>query len=97
MKCLHGLVEIHYNAKRRPVTIDTGDGSTKGYVVAFDHCPAWAKRLRLSSELLRIGREEEITKNIVTILVHPSFPVDVRHNAKIDREALAVWAEKRLR
>ena len=29
-------------------------------------------------------------------LFHPSFPVDIRHNAKIFREKLAVWASRRL-
>ena len=29
-------------------------------------------------------------------LFHPSLPVDIRHNAKINREILAVWASKRL-
>ncbi|PTA72021.1 MULTISPECIES: olefin beta-lactone synthetase [unclassified Stenotrophomonas] len=29
-------------------------------------------------------------------LVHPSFPVDIRHNAKIGREKLAVWASTEL-
>jgi acyl-CoA synthetase (AMP-forming)/AMP-acid ligase II len=31
------------------------------------------------------------------ILFHPSLPVDVRHNAKINREALAIWAYEQLR
>jgi acyl-CoA synthetase (AMP-forming)/AMP-acid ligase II len=31
------------------------------------------------------------------VLFHPGFPVDVRHNAKIRREELAVWAASRLR
>ncbi|MDH1196074.1 olefin beta-lactone synthetase [Stenotrophomonas sp. GD03958] len=30
--------------------------------------------------------------NLQHVLVHPSFPVDIRHNAKIGREKLAVWA-----
>jgi len=30
------------------------------------------------------------------ILQHPRFPVDVRHNAKIQRHILAEWAEKRI-
>jgi acyl-coenzyme A synthetase/AMP-(fatty) acid ligase len=30
------------------------------------------------------------------ILFHDSLPVDVRHNAKINREGLAKWAETRL-
>jgi len=34
------------------------------------------------------------TQAIDTILFHPRFPVDIRHNAKIFREKLAVWAAK---
>jgi hypothetical protein len=30
------------------------------------------------------------------ILYHPSFPVDIRHNAKIFREKLAAWAKAEL-
>lgn len=30
------------------------------------------------------------------ILFHPKFPVDVRHNIKIDRKVLSVWAKKSL-
>jgi olefin beta-lactone synthetase len=30
------------------------------------------------------------------VLFHPAFPVDIRHNAKIFREKLAVWAAKEL-
>jgi hypothetical protein len=29
-------------------------------------------------------------------LIHPRFPVDVRHNAKIFREKLAVWAAEQV-
>jgi olefin beta-lactone synthetase len=29
-------------------------------------------------------------------LFHPGFPVDVRHNSKIFREKLAVWAQKKI-
>ena len=36
------------------------------------------------------------TRAIQTILFHPSFPVDIRHNAKIFREKLAAWAAERL-
>ena len=30
------------------------------------------------------------------VLYHASFPVDVRHNAKIDRGILKRWAERQL-
>lgn len=50
----------------------------------------------LTRELLALGEKYPHTRNIKTLLYHPAFPVDVRHNAKIFREKLAVWAEKRL-
>ncbi len=50
----------------------------------------------LTNELLEIARTHEHTRAIDTVLYHPSFPVDVRHNAKIFREKLAVWASKKL-
>ncbi|MFQ5423779.1 MAG: fatty acid CoA ligase family protein [Phycisphaerae bacterium] len=52
---------------------------------------------RLKHELLDLARANPLTKNIDTILFHASFPVDVRHNAKIDREKLARWAAGKLR
>lgn len=40
--------------------------------------------------------EFEAARPITDFLVHPGFPVDIRHNAKIGREQLAVWAAKQL-
>ncbi|MFT4087846.1 MAG: fatty acid CoA ligase family protein [Gordonia sp. (in: high G+C Gram-positive bacteria)] len=37
-----------------------------------------------------------MTSGIADFLVHPGFPVDIRHNAKIKREELAVWAADHL-
>lgn len=51
----------------------------------------------LSKELLAIGARHAHTRVVTTILFHPAFPVDIRHNAKIDREALSIWAAERLR
>ncbi|HBG07269.1 MAG: peptide synthase [Geobacteraceae bacterium GWC2_58_44] len=48
-------------------------------------------------ELLAIARDHIHTHAIETILFHPAFPVDIRHNAKIFREKLAVWAARRLK
>ena len=33
---------------------------------------------------------------IEAFLLHPAFPLDVRHNSKIFREKLAIWADRRL-
>jgi hypothetical protein len=51
---------------------------------------------QIKKELLQMAGENALTKEIQTVLFHPSFPVDTRHNAKIFREKLAIWASKRL-
>jgi acyl-CoA synthetase (AMP-forming)/AMP-acid ligase II len=50
----------------------------------------------ITTELLKIAAQFEQTKNIQHILFHSAFPVDIRHNAKIGREKLAVWAQKEI-
>ena len=51
---------------------------------------------KIHQGLVTIGAEHEVTRNIKTFLFHPEFPVDIRHNAKIFREKLALWAEEKL-
>ena len=51
---------------------------------------------RIRRELLEIGARFQHTAGVREILFHPAFPVDIRHNAKIFREKLALWATGRL-
>ena len=46
----------------------------------------------LAAELRGLAAAHPVTREIRTFLFHPRFPVDVRHNAKIHRLALARWA-----
>ena len=48
-------------------------------------------------DLQRMARKNQLTANIEHFLVHQSFPVDIRHNAKIFREKLADWAAGELK
>ena len=50
----------------------------------------------LLSELRARGAGFEATRRIETFLLHKAFPVDIRHNSKIFREKLAVWAARQL-
>jgi olefin beta-lactone synthetase len=50
----------------------------------------------LIKEFLEIASGNVLTEKIYSILFHPGFPVDIRHNAKIFREKLAVWAARKL-
>ena len=56
-----------------------------------------ANQARILAELEHIGQGHAHTGRIDTFLVHPKFPVDIRHNAKIGRERLSHWAADRLR
>ena len=51
-----------------------------------------ADQTRLAEELRALAMQHPHTVPIGRILFHPSFPVDVRHNAKIHRLTLARWA-----
>ena len=52
--------------------------------------------LGLLAALQETGRRFEVTRSVQEFLCHPGFPVDIRHNSKIFREKLAVWADKKL-
>lgn len=53
--------------------------------------------VHVQAELERLAMRDTKTARIHHFLRHPGFPVDIRHNAKIGREALAAWAATRLR
>ncbi|KHM90108.1 peptide synthase, partial [Xanthomonas vesicatoria] len=49
----------------------------------------------VQTALRALGAAHPHTAGIARFLRHPGFPVDIRHNAKIGRETLAVWAAQR--
>jgi olefin beta-lactone synthetase len=51
----------------------------------------------LIAELRELAARHPHTQPIQRFLVHPGFPVDIRHNAKIFREKLAAWASRQRR
>jgi olefin beta-lactone synthetase len=54
------------------------------------------QRTAVERELLQLAAASELTRPIRSVLFHPKFPVDPRHNSKIDRPSLARWAEARV-
>ena len=84
------LVGVTRNGMTYPALCWQGFGGP-----AFRGVPA-AEPRRIEADLRKRALEYEITHSIETFLEHPNFPMDVRHNSKIFREKLAVWADKRL-
>ena len=52
---------------------------------------------QLPKELRQLALEHEHTRPIHRFFLMRSLPVDIRHNAKIFREELAIWAENELK
>lgn len=98
--CCEGVFNQHRGVARSAlVGVQRGDSQEPVLIIepGADGYRAPAKRQALSKELLEIGMGVSATQGIGKILFRRSLPVDVRHNAKIDREALAAWAWKELR
>lgn len=55
-----------------------------------------AERRKFSAEIRDLAAANPLTLDIHTVLFHRSLPVDVRHNSKINRERLALWAANSL-
>ncbi|MBB1272094.1 olefin beta-lactone synthetase [Psychromonas sp. SR45-3] len=51
---------------------------------------------RLFHELQEIAKQHTQTQGIELFYIHKKFPMDIRHNAKIFREKLAVWAQQQI-
>jgi len=77
------------------VGVSRGDGVEPVLCVELERDAKVNTRV-LQKELREIAQSHEHTEGIKTFLIHPSFPVDTRHNAKIFREKLAQWARKKL-
>jgi len=84
------LVGVGPPGQQRPVMIAEPNEDQK----SWRSNPPWAPALL--ADLLRLGAANPLTAGIRDFLFHPAFPVDIRHNAKIFREKLAVWAARRL-
>jgi olefin beta-lactone synthetase len=86
----------NHNAVSRSALVGVGDKGTQRPVIAIElhgsRIPEEDLRQRIATELLAMAKASDVTEHIETVLFHPGLPVDVRHNAKIDREALAAWA-----
>ena len=90
-----GVFNTHPDVARTALVGVTRSGKTKP-ILCVETKPTvpvgdWG---RIEAELLALAKTNPITREIETFLRHPAFPVDIRHNAKIFREKLAVWAAK---
>ena len=83
---------------RRTALVGVGDKGHQRPVLCVELQPTvnTDDAARIIGELEKIGQGFAHTGRIDTFFIHPGFPVDIRHNAKIGREQLARWASKKL-
>ncbi len=79
------LVGVGQPGEQRPVL-----------VVELEQRGSRRRRQRVRDELLETAATRPGLDTVRTVLFHRDLPVDIRHNAKLNREALSAWAEGRL-
>lgn len=94
--CCEALFNEH-PAVFRSALVGVGPDKKKIPVILVEMHNSTVDQQTLFAELEKIAGENEPTGTIKYFLIHPGFPVDIRHNAKIFREKLAVYAEEQLR
>ncbi|WP_300483700.1 olefin beta-lactone synthetase [Shewanella sp.] len=88
------IFNTHPNVKRSAlVGVKVANEIEPLICIELDQSLVCNKSQQLYQDLIAIAEQFAQTQGIRRFLIHPDFPVDVRHNAKIFREKLAVWAQ----
>jgi len=81
---------------RRSALVGVGPLGKQQPVIVVELQAPIRDQTTLMNELRQLARANQLTESIELFLIHPEFPVDIRHNAKIFREKLADWACRKL-
>jgi acyl-CoA synthetase (AMP-forming)/AMP-acid ligase II len=85
-------------ARSALVGVGLPSAQTPVMVIEFrDHAPSRREAEAVQADLISWAGAHETLREIQHVLFRSPLPVDVRHNAKINREALSAWAERQLR
>jgi acyl-CoA synthetase (AMP-forming)/AMP-acid ligase II len=85
-------------AVRRCALVGVGPAGAQTAVLVVEREPGAAlSDDALRRQLLDLAAKRDATSALRAVLFHPGLPVDPRHNAKIRREELALWAAGELK
>jgi len=89
------VFNVHEDVKRTAlVGLGTGDTREPALVVELTSEGKRRPAPEVLGELTALGEACPATAMVKRFFLHPGLPVDIRHNAKINRPALSVWATK---
>lgn len=81
---------------RRTALVGVGKLGSQLPVLCYELLPG-AAAATVEPQLRALAATQPALAGIGHFLQHPAFPVDIRHNAKIGREKLALWATGQLK
>ncbi|GII57278.1 peptide synthase [Planotetraspora thailandica] len=82
---------------RRTALVGVGPAGGQRAVLVVECEPGSRDNARVKADILDVAARHPHTAELREVLFHPGFPVDARHNSKIRRHELALWASRRLR
>lgn len=78
---------------RRAAVVGVGPRGLRQAVAVIETEPP-ARRPGLADPRLAAAVRDGVGVPLVAVLAVPRLPTDIRHNSKIDRSRLSVWAEE---
>jgi acyl-CoA synthetase (AMP-forming)/AMP-acid ligase II len=81
-------------AVRRSALVGTGPRGAQVPALVVQLEPGQVASAALTAELQALGAADARTRTVERFLYRDDLPVDIRHNSKIDRVAVARWATK---
>jgi acyl-CoA synthetase (AMP-forming)/AMP-acid ligase II len=94
-ECVEQIVRTHPGV-RLAALVGVGVRPKQEPVLIVELEPRFVAKEPWFAGLRSLLAEHAASAGITQILLHPKLPVDIRHNAKIGREALARWATEKL-
>ena len=92
-----GIFNAHKRVFRAALVCIGHQGAARPVIcIELEQSVARSDWSQIEKELLDMAAAQEQSSRIKDFIVHPAFPVDIRHNAKINRALLGEWAAKRL-
>jgi acyl-CoA synthetase (AMP-forming)/AMP-acid ligase II len=96
-ECVENIFNSHPQV-RRSALVGIGQRGAQVPILFFEHdFGPFLWSTEWDNELLALGARHSQSRAVQRLWPHDRLPVDVRHNAKINRELLAEWAATKLR
>ncbi len=92
---MEAIFNQHPDIKRTALISLTVQGEVVPALVVERHDKSTKMSEQFLKELQELKETQPFTKKIEAFFLHENFPVDVRHNIKIDRARLSLWAQQK--